>query len=104
MATSHFKSNIHTAGTLTALGLATFSAGAVVTGDLSGVGDIERTGHIEITAPSGSGFIAVTGSSDGTGSGGQICVHDRDDGGYTVIDTLNGTMSGRIALSGECNQ
>lgn len=69
-------------------------------------GDVtmDATGDFTVVAISGSGTVELTGDLHvgGTGSG-CIMMRDSDDGGWTVVTALNGTLSSTIDLDGLCN-
>ena len=119
--------NLKAKGTLVVVGLATLASATVTTlvvttstvttanittanvQTLSGatVNAMQANGIVEALTISGSVLKSFPNSGSGklllSGSkGGTLCIYDTDAGGYSQCDTLNGTMTCRIASAGQC--
>lgn len=53
---------------------------------------------ITLKPTTGSSAIVIQGGAKGS----HLCVRDTDGAGWTSVDTLNGTVTARIASAGEC--
>lgn len=91
-------------GPLTVAGLLTAGVVALttVTGTTGTFTQLNYTtgsgGSLDISRPTqGSGKILIDGSS-----GAYLCLQDSDHAGYTLVQALNGTVTGKTAGAGMC--
>lgn len=71
--------------------------------DITGVANITFTGtqsgaQLDVTPTTGTAGLVMFGGAKGS----HICMFDTDAAAWSAYDSLNGTLTGRIASAGEC--
>lgn len=83
--TGHFTGNLSGSGTLAIESTSTFE-------------DVMSGAQLDVTPKTGTAGLVLFGGAKGS----HLCVRDTDGAGWTVVDTLNGSVTAHTASAGEC--